>query len=66
MVVRNHPSAQLISFAQQGKAKAGPRVLIVDAFWIHSYSSHRVVYRQIRRLVRPSTRPLYFTMRAVR
>ena len=29
---------------------AAPRILVIDAFWVHTYSSHRVVFRLIDQL----------------
>ena len=37
------------------KPSANPndrRILVIDAFWVHTYSSHRVVYRMIDKLQR--------------
>ena len=49
--VRGHgPEEAVTTLAGCGARCEGARVLVVDAFWVHSYSSHRVVYRQTRRL----------------
>lgn len=30
--------------------KIKKRILVIDAFWIHTYSSHRVIFRMVRKL----------------
>ena len=42
--------ASASSWSHDRAARAAPRILVIDAFWVHTYSSHRVVYRMIDKL----------------
>ena len=65
-IIRGQAPAQAPALLARGPGARPPRILVIDAFWVHSYSSHRVVYRMIDKLqqayhvdlLRASTNPV--------